>query len=233
VIIVGTKRDLPEGKENMRIIENELKESFHTKYSSIAFIAAKKHENIQFLQSQILEHSISLLNQCKINLPKYYLKMAELIRNLKDSGRICCTTKEVIIQGTNSPTTCLHFLNDIGYILFNSISEIICVNIPLFAKAMAYIIEPKEHLERMFGKLNVHACESSGILPLSEVKNRCSVMLEQNKSQVNQKTDNNEPTNDKIVDELVLCFKEFDFCFEMNPVEKDLYGVSHIQVSFS
>jgi hypothetical protein len=155
--------------------------------------------------------------------------MAELIRNLKDSGRICCTMKEVIIQGTTSPTTCLHFLNDIGYILFNSISGIICVNIPIFAKAMAYIIEPEEHLERMFGNLSFYDHESSGIFPLSEVKKRCTLMLEKNKLPVQE--NNSAHTNDEIITQLILCFKEFDFCFEMNPIEKDLYKVSHIQVS--
>ena len=107
VIIVETKKDIKGAKENMKMIENELKDS---KYSSTAFIAAKKHDNMKTLQSQILEHSNSLLNQCKIILPKYYLKMAELIRSLKDEGRICCTTQEVIIQGLElSRTTCLQF----------------------------------------------------------------------------------------------------------------------------
>jgi hypothetical protein len=242
VIIVATKKDLKEGNENSRIIEKELKESqesVYSKYSSISFIAAKKHKNIESLQSQILENSISLLNQCKIILPKYYLKMTELIRNFKDEGRICCTIKEVIIQGTKSPTTCLHFLNDIGYILFNSIHEIICVNIPLFAKAMAYIIEPKQHLEIMFGRklMNVHDDDNhessvGGILSHSEVKNRCNLMLlEQNKSQINQNENTNmQLGNEKMVEELVLCFQEFDFCFEMSDIEKDLYQVSHIQV---
>ena len=136
-------------------------------------------------------------------VPKIYKVIAEQLEEAKKNGKLL-----VPCDKTNGNDTCYSFLQDMGIILFNRNTQMVCVDPQLMAKVLALFVMPPAHEEAIFGNIPSRIKDLS-ILPHQLVEERII------KSKI--------ATNYNIL-EIIECLQQFDFCYKLDSEEEKMYN---------
>jgi hypothetical protein len=187
---------------------------------------------MQELQKMIINRTKSLLIE-KIYIPIFYKKVANKMKELKDiNQKILCKYSDIDLFKQDDSQPCLAFLHDIGVIIYNkkasqfSYLSKFCINPPLLSKAMSYFMFAKEHKSILFPSTSkaIQSIDKS-ILSFESIQFRINLLLEQNQIKLNSITER------ELTAEIIECFQEIEFCFQLSKHEMDLYGCnnSHLE----
>ena len=224
IILVGTKIDTSQAIANEKESEKMIQELLSNRIvSDIQFISGKTHKNMNQLEKKILQHTNSILSKKEeIYLPTIYKLVVTEISEFHDLGHFTISVKELFwLHLTDSPQNCLSYLHDIGIIIYKKNSSKVCINPPLLSKAMALFIFPDEHKNILFPqniKNSDHFLKKS-ILSIESIEHRLKLLLKDISS--------------NLISEILECFQQLEFCFELTKKEEILYNCNESQTNES
>lgn len=164
----------------------------------------------------VLEEQVYLILSEKnsfFRVPRSYKLTAETIEEIKKTeGRLLLSVSAVsekFTDKTHINDTCFSFLQDMGIILFNRNTQMICLEPQLLAKALACFVMPVMHEQMVYGTVAPQIKELS-ILPHSVLQDRLLL--------------SNVATPKNLL-EVIECLQQFDFCYKLNSKEEKVYGL--------
>lgn len=141
-------------------------------------------------------------------VPKIYSEVDKELRTLKSStNKIFLHTSEISIPEVND--TCYIFLQDMGLVLFNRNTQVLCLDPQLLAKAFACFVMPPEHEHIVYGLISEELRKLS-IIPQKLIEKRLI------KANVASKLN---------IAQVIECLQQFDFCCKLIPEERKFYQI--------
>lgn len=162
-----------------------------------------KNANVVDLKNEFEKQVNEILQERNsfFKVPKLYKLIAERIEEAQKK-------KKILISCERRNDTCYSFLQDMGLLLFNRNTQMVCIDPQLIAKALAVFVMPPNHEAVIFANVPPSIKELS-ILPHQLVKDRII--------QAKIATDEN-------ILEVIECLQQFDFCYKLNEEEEKMYG---------
>lgn len=148
IVLIGNKVDLINSAKEKEVIA-ELKQYIGQIISCYCLISARETKRLDQLREIIKKETKNILQQHNpfFKVPKMYKQVAKRIKNEKSKLLLSTTT----FRGVND--TCFAFLQDMGIILFNRMTKMICLDPQVIAKALACFVMPSEHEKIVFRTL--------------------------------------------------------------------------------
>lgn len=116
-------------------------------------------DNITNLQKAIEEECKTILQKTNpyYFIPKKYSLVAEEIERNRELQYLLLPAQQILKNVSDIDLTCLSYFHDIGMILFNKSTKMICTDPQLLGKAMACFIFSKDHLDSLFQKTDTNS----------------------------------------------------------------------------
>lgn len=218
-VVIGNKTDISnESTQQVRQYVTEKRWEF------VAISATKCH-NMESLKSVITKECNELLQvqNSFFKIPTAY----SLIENQIEKQNSLIISMASIANEKVDVVYCLNYLQDIGVILFNRNTHMICTDPQLLGKTMACFLMPNSQISHYFGgstfrhtSIQTQVRFLSSLLLKTQITERFrnfkSILIKKNAvREINE-------------EELLSCLLHFDFCAKITEEEKEIYGIRNV-----